>query len=181
MTIAVSPHYEYPADGEWRLGGPAEQLLNALHMFERSGPLTGRSRGVGGGSADKSKEGPQFLYEQIRLFKSGKMSALVELVPVPDVSVSSLRPATRHAEDLFGENRTPGRHANSPGPADELLQTLPVKAAGGRPVAGSQYIITLSSSSSRDTALSRSPPQSVATRNFSTIQAHCPAGESTRL
>ena len=40
MTVAVSPHYEYPADGEWRFGGPAEQLLNALHMFERSGPLT---------------------------------------------------------------------------------------------------------------------------------------------
>ncbi len=40
MTVAVSPHYEYPADGRWRFGGPAEQLLNQLHMFERSGPLT---------------------------------------------------------------------------------------------------------------------------------------------
>ena len=40
MTVAISPHYEYPADGKWRVGGPAEQLLNALHMFERSGPLT---------------------------------------------------------------------------------------------------------------------------------------------
>ena len=40
MTVAVSPHYEYPADGEWRFGGAGEQLIQALHMFERSGPLT---------------------------------------------------------------------------------------------------------------------------------------------
>jgi nicotinamidase-related amidase len=40
MTVAVSPHYEYPADGKWRFGGPAERLLSELHMFERSGPLT---------------------------------------------------------------------------------------------------------------------------------------------
>ena len=40
MTVAISPHYEYPADGKWRFGGPAEQLLNARHMLERSGPLT---------------------------------------------------------------------------------------------------------------------------------------------
>lgn len=40
MTVAVSPHYHYPADGEWRFAGPAQQLLNVLHMFERSGPLT---------------------------------------------------------------------------------------------------------------------------------------------
>jgi nicotinamidase-related amidase len=40
MTVAVSPHYHYPADGEWRFAGPAQQLLTVLHMFERSGPLT---------------------------------------------------------------------------------------------------------------------------------------------
>jgi len=40
MTVAVSPHYHYPADGKWQFAGPAQQLLNVLHMFERSGPLT---------------------------------------------------------------------------------------------------------------------------------------------
>ena len=40
MTVAVSPHYHYPADREWRFAGPAQQLLNVLHMFERLGPLT---------------------------------------------------------------------------------------------------------------------------------------------
>ena len=50
MTVAVSPHYEYPADGQWRFGGPAEQLLNDLHMFQRSGPLT--VEGLPGSGAD---------------------------------------------------------------------------------------------------------------------------------
>jgi nicotinamidase-related amidase len=40
MTVAVSPHYEYPSDGKWKFGGPGEVLLSQLHMFERSGPLT---------------------------------------------------------------------------------------------------------------------------------------------
>jgi nicotinamidase-related amidase len=40
MTVAVSPHYLYPTDGQWQFGGPAQQLLHVLHMFERSGPLT---------------------------------------------------------------------------------------------------------------------------------------------
>jgi hypothetical protein len=52
MTVAVSPHYEYPADGEWRFGGPGERLLNDLHMFARSGPLT--VEGLPGSGADSS-------------------------------------------------------------------------------------------------------------------------------
>jgi nicotinamidase-related amidase len=50
MPIAVSPHYHYPVDGEWRFAGPAQQLLNVLHMFERSGPLT--VEGLPGSGAD---------------------------------------------------------------------------------------------------------------------------------
>ena len=26
MTVAVSPHYEYPSDGKWKFGGPGEEL-----------------------------------------------------------------------------------------------------------------------------------------------------------
>jgi Isochorismatase family len=33
MTVAISPHYEYPADRQWRFGGPGERLLNALHRL----------------------------------------------------------------------------------------------------------------------------------------------------
>jgi len=61
MTVAVSPHYEYPADGEWRFGGPAEQLLNALHMFERSGPLT--VEGLPGSGADFLEQFKRFILD----------------------------------------------------------------------------------------------------------------------
>jgi len=61
MTVAVSPHYEYPADGKWRFGGPAEQLLNALHMFERSGPLTVDD--LPGSSADFLEQLKQFILD----------------------------------------------------------------------------------------------------------------------
>lgn len=40
MTVAVSPHYEYPSDALGKFGGPGEVLISQLHMFERSGPLT---------------------------------------------------------------------------------------------------------------------------------------------
>ena len=50
MTVAISPHYEYPADGQWQFGGPGEHLLQELHMFERSGPLT--VEGLPGSGAD---------------------------------------------------------------------------------------------------------------------------------
>jgi hypothetical protein len=49
------------------------------------------------------------------------------------------------------------------------------------PVPGTQYIMTLSSISSLVRTLTGSPPQSVQDQNFSMIQAHSPAGESTRL
>jgi nicotinamidase-related amidase len=61
MTVTVSPHYEYPADGKWRFGGPAERLLNQLHMFERSGPLT--VDGLPGSGADFLEELKQFILD----------------------------------------------------------------------------------------------------------------------
>ena len=61
MTVAISPHYEYPADGKWRFGGPAEQLLSALHMFERSGPLT--VEGLPGSGADFLEQFKQFIFD----------------------------------------------------------------------------------------------------------------------
>ena len=48
------------------------------------------------------------------------------------------------------------------------------------PVLVSQYSVTLSSISSRDSTFSGCPSQSVHAWNFSMIQAHCPAGESAR-
>jgi nicotinamidase-related amidase len=61
MTVAVSPHYEYPADGEWRFGGPGERLIQALHMFERSGPLT--VEGLPGSGADFLEQLKKFILD----------------------------------------------------------------------------------------------------------------------
>jgi len=61
MTAAISPHYEYPADGKWRFGGPAEHLLSALHMFERSGPLTVDD--LPGSGADFLEQLKQFILD----------------------------------------------------------------------------------------------------------------------
>ena len=61
MTVAVSPHYHYTVDAEWRFGGPAEQLLFALGMFERSGPLT--VEGFPGSGADFLEQFKQFILD----------------------------------------------------------------------------------------------------------------------
>ena len=61
MTIAVSPHYEYPADGQWQFGGPGERLLTALHMFARSGPLT--VEGLPGSGADFLEQLKPFILD----------------------------------------------------------------------------------------------------------------------
>ena len=59
MTVAVSPHYDYPTDWEWEFGGPGEQLLKAIHMFERPGPLT--VEGLEGSGADFLEPLKQFI------------------------------------------------------------------------------------------------------------------------
>jgi nicotinamidase-related amidase len=40
MTVAISPHYYYPTDKGWRFGGPIEQLMHKIGMFDRAGPLS---------------------------------------------------------------------------------------------------------------------------------------------
>ena len=61
MLVAISPHYEYPADLRWRFGGPAERLLNQLHMFERPGPLT--VDGLPGSGADFLEQLKPFILD----------------------------------------------------------------------------------------------------------------------
>ncbi|WP_018229159.1 cysteine hydrolase family protein [Methyloversatilis universalis] len=40
ITVAVSPHYYYPCDHAWQFGGPLEQVMHNIRMFDRAGPLT---------------------------------------------------------------------------------------------------------------------------------------------
>lgn len=40
ITVAVSPHYFYPTDRQWRFGDPLEQFMRSVGMFERRGAYT---------------------------------------------------------------------------------------------------------------------------------------------
>ncbi|OII65564.1 isochorismatase [Streptomyces sp. CC53] len=48
--VFVSPHYYYPADGEWQFGGTVEKMMHDTSMFARKGPLT--LEGFEGSGAD---------------------------------------------------------------------------------------------------------------------------------
>ncbi|MEZ0349476.1 cysteine hydrolase [Mycobacterium sp. pR1184] len=50
LTVAVSPHYFYPTDRQWRFGDPLEQFMANVGMFERQGAYT--SDGFPGSGAD---------------------------------------------------------------------------------------------------------------------------------
>jgi nicotinamidase-related amidase len=50
ITVAVSPHYFYPTDKQWRFGDPVEQFMSAIGMFERQGAYT--TDGFAGSGAD---------------------------------------------------------------------------------------------------------------------------------
>src|SRR5258708_30945673 len=40
ITVAVSPHYFYPTDKQWRFGDPLEQFIGSARMFGRPGADT---------------------------------------------------------------------------------------------------------------------------------------------
>src|ERR1700761_6330636 len=40
IVTAVSPHYYYPSDHQWRFAGPLEVFMHQANMFGRSGALT---------------------------------------------------------------------------------------------------------------------------------------------
>ncbi|MEE6177892.1 cysteine hydrolase [Mycobacterium sp. 050134] len=50
ITVAVSPHYFYPTDRQWRFGDPLEKFMSAVGMFIRQGAYT--TDGFAGSGAD---------------------------------------------------------------------------------------------------------------------------------
>jgi nicotinamidase-related amidase len=50
ITVAVSPHYFYPTDKQWRFGDPLEQFMSGVGMFGRAGAYT--MDGFAGSGAD---------------------------------------------------------------------------------------------------------------------------------
>ncbi|OBG28088.1 cysteine hydrolase [Mycobacterium sp. E3198] len=50
ITVAISPHYFYPTDEQWRFGDPLEKFMGAAGMFRRLGAYT--TDGFAGSGAD---------------------------------------------------------------------------------------------------------------------------------
>jgi nicotinamidase-related amidase len=50
IVVAVSPHYFYPTDKQWRFGDPLEKFMGAVGMFGREGAYT--TDGFAGSGAD---------------------------------------------------------------------------------------------------------------------------------
>jgi nicotinamidase-related amidase len=50
ISVAISPHYFYPTDKQWRFGDPLEQFMSAVGMFGRLGAYT--TAGFAGSGAD---------------------------------------------------------------------------------------------------------------------------------
>jgi nicotinamidase-related amidase len=50
IVVAISPHYFYPTDAQWRFGDPIEQFMSAAGMFARLGAYT--TDGFAGSGAD---------------------------------------------------------------------------------------------------------------------------------
>ncbi|MCL7941700.1 cysteine hydrolase [Halomonas sp. ATCH28] len=47
MTVAVSPHFYYPSDHQWKFNGPLEKLMHNIGMFDRPDPLAALERNSG--------------------------------------------------------------------------------------------------------------------------------------
>jgi nicotinamidase-related amidase len=50
IVVAISPHYFYPTDKQWRFGDPLEKFMGAAGMFARAGAYT--TDGFEGSGAD---------------------------------------------------------------------------------------------------------------------------------
>ncbi|MEM6104896.1 cysteine hydrolase [Mycobacterium sp. 050272] len=61
ITVAVSPHYFYPTDSQWRFGDPLEQFMANAGMFERRGAYT--TDGFDGSGADFLPEYLQHIHD----------------------------------------------------------------------------------------------------------------------
>jgi nicotinamidase-related amidase len=61
VTVAVSPHYYYPADHGWTFGGPLERMMHDIGMFDRKAPLD--LEGFEGSGADFLEEFKPYLLD----------------------------------------------------------------------------------------------------------------------
>ncbi len=61
LTVAVSPHYYYPADHRWKFEGALEKLMHNIGMFDRKGSLD--LDGFAGSGADFMPEYRKYIFD----------------------------------------------------------------------------------------------------------------------
>lgn len=61
ITVAVSPHYFYPTDQQWRFGDPLERFMNAVGMFERQSAYS--TDGFAGSGADFLPDFQHYIHD----------------------------------------------------------------------------------------------------------------------
>ena len=61
VTVAISPHYYYPVDHQWKFEGGLEKLMHSIGMFDRKGVLT--LEGFDGSGADFMPEFKSFILD----------------------------------------------------------------------------------------------------------------------
>ena len=138
------------------------------------------SSSSGGSMGHRPEEVPQVVDEELGLFHGGEVTATRHVAPVRDV-VAPLDPRAREAHHLLGVARDAGgnRDVLRRARAGAVMLVLPVQAGRRRArLRAPSSSITLVSSWSRVKTFSGWPSQSLHVRNFSTIQASSPAGES---
>ena len=59
FEVFISPHYYYPTDHAWKLGGPIENMMHETKMFARRGALS--LDGFSGSGADWLKRYKPFI------------------------------------------------------------------------------------------------------------------------
>ena len=61
ITVAVSPHYYYPTDHDWKFEGALEKLMHKIGMFDRSSAYT--TEGFDNSGADFMDEYKPYIFD----------------------------------------------------------------------------------------------------------------------
>lgn len=61
MTVAISPHYFYPTDQQWRFGDPLEKFMTGVGMFRRENAYT--TDGFAGSGADFLPDYQHYIHD----------------------------------------------------------------------------------------------------------------------
>jgi hypothetical protein len=128
-------------------------------------------------SPQSFETGAHLAHEYFPLLKRSEVSSFLHIVTIDELGKSSLGPTPGSPKEFFRKIEQPTGIVI--GSVNRKLSILSQhKRTEEAAVWGSQHNRTLSGISSRVSTFSGCPSQSVHAKNFSNIQASCPAGES---